>query len=172
MSTFDGFTHEARLYAEHEAVVDEMRKRLRADADAFWRAVQAELALRLAPLNVALEKLSEGASYSYLRVKSGSETIAEVWVKRDDGRLVRDATVLIGFGLPIASTNQAALAAGADVANSLAAPNNEPKKLKATAGTLFQIDAVIADKSLVEGFADLVGPILARLVGIAQGRFT
>lgn len=167
MKKFDGFSDAARHYAANEAVVNELYDRLKADADAFWGSVRHELAARLR-LGVDLYLAKEDAKYAYLNVKDATEIVGIVWVERDDGRLVRESTLRVGFSLPTgksASLPEAVKASGllADVAGI-----EFLKTPKPSASTLFHFNLKLGAQPSVEAFADVVTPVLERLIEIAK----
>ncbi|MBX7192188.1 MAG: hypothetical protein K1X94_09030 [Sandaracinaceae bacterium] len=167
MTSFTGFSEAARLYAANEEIVDAMYGRLKADAVSYFDAVHGELRARLGPRIV---ELSNTSGYSYFRVRAQREgaELASVWVQRADGRLVRDAKVLVGFGMPLLAAQPNVLTPVVELVDQLATgPDGERvQRRKPTAATLFQIDVSVEGQDPVRAFCDRVAPVIESILTI------
>ncbi len=170
MTKFNGFSDAAKLYAANEAIVNEIYKRLKSDVRSFWESVAEEMGSRVAPLQVEPDKLSDAAPYTYLHLKEGAETLASVWVLRDDAKLIRDSTVLVGFGISREAKDTAALAAGLKAQDLITGAGTVRRTQRPSVATLFQADLKLAcdGREPIEVFADVTTPVLQRLAEIAR----
>jgi hypothetical protein len=171
MST-DRFSKAARLYAANEAVVNEMWRRLKSDIGEFWKAAATEVGARIAPTEIEIDKLTDAAPYTYLHATNGRTRIAALWVHRDDCRVVRDAKVLVGFGLPRASDPAVMVEAQKLSALIPTSIGTMRKIAKPSAATLFQFDLalLVVDRDPVDVFAEAVAPTLGQLVVLGDER--
>ncbi len=166
MTDIAGFSEAARLYAVNEPVVLAMAEHLKADAAKFWEAVEAHLGRRFESATISL---TTTAGYSYFTLKEGDAPRCSVWVRRTDGQIVREATVVTGFGIACATTDNDRLAAGVALANDI--PDLGRKSVRArkkpTPGTLFDIDLQLDPAAPIESFCERVEPILEKLRTLA-----
>ena len=85
-----------------------------------------------------------------------------------DGRLVRDAKVLVGFGMPLLAAQPNVLTPVVELVDQLATgPDGERvQRRKPTAATLFQIDVSVEGQDPVRAFCDRVAPVIESILTI------
>jgi hypothetical protein len=110
--------------------------------------------------------------YTYLHATSARTRVAAAWVHRDDCRLIRDAKVLVGFGLPRATDPEIMTEAVKLIGLVPSGLGTVRRITKPSATTLFQFDLALSvdDRDPVEVFAEAVAPMLGQLVVLGDER--
>jgi len=106
MSTFQGFTEAARLYAANYRVVEAMEKAFRESVDAFLNSLRDEIGQQVRPATLQ-EKQTEGYRYWWLaQDNADKDAHPQLWLKADEARIVSPGELISWAVAPRASDSQ------------------------------------------------------------------
>lgn len=167
MSAFEEFSESAVLYARNAALVDEMKRRLDSDLDAFMEAVRSEVAAGVSPHTLRSES-TQGYGYWFLSESEDGhrEDHPLLWFDLRQVSLVEPGRFGASGCWPRGS--EAQLAALADVAGDVAV-SHWCKRSKGGKWSAFKVEIDFPQEGAVSLLAEAAVEILRAMEGCDRG---